>query len=174
MTSVNTNIAAMNAYRNLSATNSSLSKSLERLSSGFRINRAGDDAVVGRLPVASEVAAADEESRPLAPKGRHEGPRDVADPETRLTVWKRAQLHGIHFKKSPEERGELRHRNDLRIDPSRFEHELLKDQRKVIGRFDARITAYSEDPAGSNPRLDPSLNLYLPLYSSTINDYLRL
>jgi len=44
MTSVNTNIAAMNAYRNLSATNSSLSKSLERLSSGFRINRAADDA----------------------------------------------------------------------------------------------------------------------------------
>jgi flagellin len=44
MTSVNTNLGAMNAYRNLSATNSSLSKSLERLSSGFRINRAADDA----------------------------------------------------------------------------------------------------------------------------------
>jgi len=44
MTSVNTNIAAMNAYRNLSSTNNSLSKSLERLSSGFRINRAADDA----------------------------------------------------------------------------------------------------------------------------------
>jgi carboxypeptidase C (cathepsin A) len=63
--------------------------------------------------------------------------------------------------------------NDLRIDPGRFEHELLKDQRKVIGRFDARITAYEEDPAGSDPRVDPSLNLYLPLYSSAINDYLR-
>jgi flagellin-like hook-associated protein FlgL len=42
--SVMTNIAAMNAYRNLSATNDSLSKSLERLSSGYRINRAADDA----------------------------------------------------------------------------------------------------------------------------------
>jgi flagellin len=42
--SVNTNISAMNAYRNLSTTNSSMSKSLERLSSGFRINRAADDA----------------------------------------------------------------------------------------------------------------------------------
>jgi flagellin-like hook-associated protein FlgL len=42
--SVNTNIAAMNAYRNLSTTNSQMSKSLERLSSGFRINRAADDA----------------------------------------------------------------------------------------------------------------------------------
>src|SRR6476661_9427243 len=44
MTSVNTNIAAMNAYRNLSTTNTAMTKSLERLSSGFRINRAADDA----------------------------------------------------------------------------------------------------------------------------------
>jgi flagellin len=42
--SVNNNIAAMNAYRNLSATQSNMSKSLERLSSGYRINRAADDA----------------------------------------------------------------------------------------------------------------------------------
>ena len=42
--SVNTNTAAMNAYRNLSTTNNAMSKSLERLSSGFRINRAADDA----------------------------------------------------------------------------------------------------------------------------------
>src|SRR5690349_19165321 len=34
----------MNAYRNLSMTNNSMSKSLERLSSGYRINRAADDA----------------------------------------------------------------------------------------------------------------------------------
>ena len=42
--SVNTNVAAINAYRNLSATQTSLSKSLEKLSSGYRINRAADDA----------------------------------------------------------------------------------------------------------------------------------
>ncbi|MCL2454508.1 MAG: flagellin [Micrococcales bacterium] len=42
--SVNTNVAAINSYRNLSATQNSLAKSLEKLSSGFRINRAADDA----------------------------------------------------------------------------------------------------------------------------------
>ncbi|SDF25543.1 flagellin [Blastococcus aurantiacus] len=42
--SVNTNIAAMNSYRNLSNTDNQLSKSLEKLSSGYRINRAADDA----------------------------------------------------------------------------------------------------------------------------------
>ena len=41
---INQNIAAFNAYRNLSTTNSQLGKSLEKLSSGFRINRAADDA----------------------------------------------------------------------------------------------------------------------------------
>jgi len=41
---INQNIAAYNSYRNLSATNTSLGKSLEKLSSGFRINRAADDA----------------------------------------------------------------------------------------------------------------------------------
>jgi flagellin len=41
---INNNIAAQNAYRNLSATDSQMSKSLEKLSSGYRINRAADDA----------------------------------------------------------------------------------------------------------------------------------
>lgn len=41
---INTNIAALNAYRNLSTTQNDLSKSLEKLSSGLRINRAADDA----------------------------------------------------------------------------------------------------------------------------------
>ncbi|HVM39817.1 MAG TPA: flagellin [Acidimicrobiia bacterium] len=41
---INQNIAALNAYRNLTVTEGQLSKSLEKLSSGFRINRAADDA----------------------------------------------------------------------------------------------------------------------------------
>src|SRR5919202_3428043 len=41
---INQNIAAMNAYRNLSVTSGEMNKSLEKLSSGYRINRAADDA----------------------------------------------------------------------------------------------------------------------------------
>jgi len=41
---INTNVAALNAQRNLTITQSLLAKSLERLSSGYRINRAADDA----------------------------------------------------------------------------------------------------------------------------------
>ena len=38
------NIAAINSYRNLGINQSGLNKNLEKLSSGYRINRAGDDA----------------------------------------------------------------------------------------------------------------------------------
>ena len=38
------NIAGINSYRNLGVNQRNLSKNLEKLSSGFRINRAGDDA----------------------------------------------------------------------------------------------------------------------------------
>ena len=38
------NIAALNSYRNLTGNNNAVSKNLEKLSSGYKINRAGDDA----------------------------------------------------------------------------------------------------------------------------------
>ncbi|MCI8578290.1 MAG: flagellin, partial [Lachnospiraceae bacterium] len=38
------NISAINSYRNLGVNQDGLSKNLEKLSSGYRINRAGDDA----------------------------------------------------------------------------------------------------------------------------------
>ncbi len=41
---INNNVMAFNANRNLQVNNSALGKSLEKLSSGYRINRAGDDA----------------------------------------------------------------------------------------------------------------------------------
>jgi flagellin len=41
---INTNVAAINAQRNLQVTNASAAASMQKLSSGFRINRAADDA----------------------------------------------------------------------------------------------------------------------------------
>ncbi|MEI9475283.1 MAG: flagellin [Deltaproteobacteria bacterium] len=49
---INTNIAALNAHRNLTETDSKMSVSLERLSSGYRINRAKDD--VAGLAIANK------------------------------------------------------------------------------------------------------------------------
>ena len=44
MSVINTNISSLNAQRNLSAAQASLSTSMQRLSSGLRINSAKDDA----------------------------------------------------------------------------------------------------------------------------------
>ena len=41
---INTNVASLNAQRNLSASQASLNTSIQRLSSGLRINSAKDDA----------------------------------------------------------------------------------------------------------------------------------
>src|SRR3954451_3382648 len=41
---INTNVEAFNAHRNLVHTSGAVARSMERLSSGFRINRAADDA----------------------------------------------------------------------------------------------------------------------------------
>ena len=41
---INTNVASLNGQRNLRGTNNDMRKAMERLSSGYRINKAGDDA----------------------------------------------------------------------------------------------------------------------------------
>jgi flagellin len=44
MTTINTNVMSMNAQRNLMSSQSSLATSMQRLSSGLRVNSAKDDA----------------------------------------------------------------------------------------------------------------------------------
>ena len=41
---INHNMNAMNAHRNMGVNNNNSAKAMEKLSSGLRINRAGDDA----------------------------------------------------------------------------------------------------------------------------------
>jgi len=41
---INTNVASINGQRNLRGTNQDMRKAMEKLSSGYRINKAGDDA----------------------------------------------------------------------------------------------------------------------------------
>lgn len=52
---INTNVAANEAYRNLGKVNSDVQSSMAKLSSGFRINKAGDDAA--GLGIANKLRA---------------------------------------------------------------------------------------------------------------------
>lgn len=63
---INTNVAALNANRHLDVSTSGLEKSIQRLSSGFRINRSGDDAA--GLAIANKLRA---ESRSLLQASRN-------------------------------------------------------------------------------------------------------
>jgi flagellin len=67
---VNTNLAAQNGLTNLSRTSASLAGTMERLSSGLRINQAGDDAA--GLAVAENLAAARDSLR-MASRNANDG-----------------------------------------------------------------------------------------------------
>jgi carboxypeptidase C (cathepsin A) len=64
-------------------------------------------------------------------------------------------------------------RANLRISPGVFRKELLADQRKVIGRYDGRLSAFDLDPLGETPDYDPSYEPFLGAYSAMFNDYAR-
>ena len=68
---------------------------------------------------------------------------------------------------------ELIERSDLRVPLSRFAAELLRDEHRVIGRYDARFTGYIRDPSGNRMEYDPSDEAVSSVFASTFNNYVR-
>lgn len=64
-------------------------------------------------------------------------------------------------------------RADHRIVPFRFFKELLREQRRTIGRLDTRYSGIDADAAGEHPEYDPSYNVVQGPYSAAINHYVR-
>jgi carboxypeptidase C (cathepsin A) len=64
-------------------------------------------------------------------------------------------------------------RTNLRVEIFRFTKELLRDQRKTVGRLDSRFTGSDLDAAGEIPEFDPSSASLDGPYAAAINDYLR-
>lgn len=63
-------------------------------------------------------------------------------------------------------------RYDLRIYPARFRKELLRDQGKVLGRFDARAAWSVYEKASDMPHYDPSFAVAKGAFSTAMLDYL--
>lgn len=61
---------------------------------------------------------------------------------------------------------------DLRIDPTRFRGELLKEQGKVLGRFDGRVAWNDTDRADPYAEYDPSYSLAYGAFGTAMLDYL--
>lgn len=64
-------------------------------------------------------------------------------------------------------------RSNLRIEIQRFTKELLRSERRTVGRIDGRFTGIDRDAAGERPEYDPSIAAIIGPYTATLNDYLR-
>jgi carboxypeptidase C (cathepsin A) len=62
--------------------------------------------------------------------------------------------------------------NDLRVTPSRFRKELLRDQRLNLGRYDDRFTGQDIDAAGETPEYDPSDSAITGAFVAAFHHYL--
>jgi len=62
---------------------------------------------------------------------------------------------------------------DLRIEIFRFTKELLRTQKRTVGRLDSRYTGIDRDAAGEQFEFDPSLALITGPYTAALNDYVR-
>jgi carboxypeptidase C (cathepsin A) len=62
---------------------------------------------------------------------------------------------------------------NLRIDPSRFEKELLRGERRTVGRLDARFSGWDHDAAGEFPEYDPASTAIAAAFTAAFNSYVR-
>ncbi len=62
---------------------------------------------------------------------------------------------------------------NLRINIHRFVKELLRDQRRTVGRLDSRFTGIDRDAAGEYHEHDPSLSGIMGPYGGAMNGYVR-
>ena len=62
---------------------------------------------------------------------------------------------------------------NLRVSPSRFYKELLRDRGETVGRLDARYLGIDYDNAGENPDNDPSFYGIDGSYTAAINSWAR-
>ncbi|HEX6547741.1 MAG TPA: peptidase S10 [Candidatus Dormibacteraeota bacterium] len=63
---------------------------------------------------------------------------------------------------------------DMRVPPHRFFKELLREQRRTVGRLDSRFLGIDRDAAGEAPEYDPAYAVIQGIYTAAVNHYLRV
>ena len=64
-------------------------------------------------------------------------------------------------------------RADLRVEIQRFCKELLRNERRTVGRLDTRFQGIDESGVAERPEFDPSMTAIRPPYTATFNQYVR-
>jgi carboxypeptidase C (cathepsin A) len=119
---------------------------------------------LGDRPLAEVVADAEEFAERDYPWVLARGHR-LSDEERAAAVAKLAALTGLSEQYVDQV--------DLRIEHVRFFTELLRDERRVTGRLDARFTGWESDYGRERFEEDPSLSAIIGPYSAAFNHYVR-
>jgi len=89
----------------------------------------------------------------------------ISDQERRDVTAKLARLTGL----SPT----YIEQTNLRVNINRFDKELLRAQRRTVGRLDGRFIGIDKDSAGEADEFDPSYSAIFGEYTAVVNDYVR-
>ncbi len=89
---------------------------------------------------------------------------EIAQAEKQATAEKLASLTGIS--------ADVWSRYQLMMDPFEFRAELLREEKKVIGRFDSRVAWDATSPTSNSAEYDPSYSLAIGAFSTAMLAYL--
>lgn len=89
----------------------------------------------------------------------------ISDADRRAVVQRLAQLTGL----TPS----YIEQTNLRINISRFDKELLRNERRTAGRLDSRFIGIDLNAAGAEPEFDPSYSAIFGEYTAVLNDWVR-
>jgi carboxypeptidase C (cathepsin A) len=89
----------------------------------------------------------------------------LSDAERREMVEKVARFTGLSR--------EYVEQSDGRIEIQHFDKELLRAERRTVGRLDGRFKGMDESAASETPDFDPSMAAIRPPYTATFNNYVR-
>jgi carboxypeptidase C (cathepsin A) len=64
-------------------------------------------------------------------------------------------------------------RSRLRIDPQRFEKQLLSGSEETVGRYDARFRSFDLDPVADSAETDPTADAVFGAFTAAFNRYVR-
>jgi carboxypeptidase C (cathepsin A) len=89
----------------------------------------------------------------------------LSDADRRAVATRLAQLTGL----TPA----YIEQTNLRVHISRFDKELLRNERRTAGRLDSRFIGIDIDAAGEEPEFDPSYAAIFGEYTAVLNDWVR-
>ena len=90
--------------------------------------------------------------------------QDLGDAERDVIAQRMAKYTGISVAYLKEA--------NLRVSQPRYRKELLRDERRTIGRYDGRFEGIDSDAAGENPESDASDTAIRGAFTAAFNDYL--